>query len=313
MPNGYKKAIFYNGESDKIELLNNFIFKYWENYIYEHWMWTESVGRDKYRRDYEDKIKMLMDRCGTFLLLGQFRNGMIMTDGRERNTRHNEIPVSCTSTFMQDLFYAGDVSDEDYNAPYEETAQTNKKITEIDNRSEDTERKEKQKQKRFKNYKKSNQYKMDFLYKKDDFKKPVLYKLLNKDIFHNDEFIDKFESRDKYEEWLNKPFRNVHKENLYDIKQQTYKGHDGYIDKSKPYVWEWVAVDTNNRFEFKNHLFEISNQLEVYQCDPDNNCEMDKVLCYEQEQDGEINRYFFDCRITNINMYVKEVIHNGKF
>jgi hypothetical protein len=265
------------------------------NYCIDRWIWQHKFEQGKLNP--EDKIKMLLERCGTFLLQGNFKNGMIIDDGRKgQEINKTEIPVSNMSSAIQDLFYSIN-SDELYTEQSDgnniildnEVILGNIDINKLTINDEEKKRK-----------RKAYHNKIKKVYKQVDIIRPVLYKLKNIDAYNND---PEGLSEEEIKKWREKPFRNIHNENLFDIRKKVYKGHEGYIDKNKPYTWRWVAVDTDNIFRFDGNKYEIDKDLDQYHCDPDNNCEMDKVLCYSQLG----NTYFFDMKINNINIFVHKL------
>jgi hypothetical protein len=281
---------------DRKQKIKELKFKYRHyslyNYCLDKWIWQHKFEEGKL--NHEDKVKMLLDRCGTFLLMGQFKNGMIIDDGRKGKVINNiEIPVSNTSSEIEDLFYSSGADEE-----YTEQSEGNNIIWDnevilgnID--LDENKEKESNKKKRVAYF---NMIKK--IYKQDDIDRPVLYKLKNIDIYNSD---PQGLSEEEVKKWRGKPFKNIHNENLYEVRRRIYKGYEGYVDKSRPYIWEWSVVNTDNMFEFNGQKWKIDKGVKEYMCNPDNQCEMDKILCYKQDE----NYYFFDQKINNISKYVK--------
>jgi hypothetical protein len=111
MPNGKNITLFYNKESDRNEIINKYVLKYWEDYLLTHWLWQHKF--DPFRMNFEDKNKSMLDRLGTFLLLGNLKNGMVMTDNQIKKVHKKEMPASSTGSNIQDMIYGMD-NGEDY-------------------------------------------------------------------------------------------------------------------------------------------------------------------------------------------------------
>ena len=84
---------------------------------------------------------------------------------------------------------------------------------------------------------------------------------------------------------------------LFGVRKEIYKGNRyGLIDKKKPYKQEWCVVNTLNDFEFDGEKYWI-NDVPQYDVGEDNQCEQDRILVLEQDN----NRYYFDMNIDRID------------
>ena len=299
------------------------------NYCLDHWLWFGKF--DSYQWNYEDKVKSLLDRCGTFLLLGHFGHGGIITNYTNKKIINNAISLSLTSSEVSDLFYSS-ANDREYTS--QAKGQNIILANEILAGNIDPHFKvkihHKQRPKAMKRYKDSQYYKLKQLYRTDDIRIFKLHKLKNKDINytywkdstekfpeviepHNKKLLDKKTKESMcakdYKKLANKPFRNLHGENLYEYRPHTIKGNKkGIIDRSKPYKWEWSYVWADNVFEFDGSKYRIDDSVEQYQGkltkmnrkkvpDMEVRYEMDKILIFEQ--DGQ--RYYFDQKINRLD------------
>jgi hypothetical protein len=263
--------IVYTENSNKCDLIQERVLNNWQDYCYEHWIWQKKFKDGKL--NYEDKVKMLLDRCATFLLLPYMKRGMIMSDYKIKDRHINEIPVSSCGTIIEDEFYSSDFEEDEY-------------------------REQKKYYKKFKTNKKNLKYnKINKIYSSVD-KKIIEYKKLNnKEIYDKNNIqYPEFNSKEELEKWLIKPFLNLHKENIYDIHNKNIIGHDGYINNRQTYKWDWCYVNTDNIFTFNNHKYKISDEVKQYKVYEDNQCEMDIILVFEQNG----NQFFFDMNINNI-------------
>lgn len=303
------------------------------NYCNRCWLWTHRF--DKFQLNYEDRVKSLLDRCGTFLLLGNYRGSGITTTYKHNQIINNEDFLSNLSTEISDLFYSNS-ENKDYTAEAKRSNVILANEVLLGNVQTQNNRIDKRiKPKVMKRYKDSQYYKLKQLYRTDDIRIFKLHKLKNKDINytywkdstekfpeiiepHNKKLLDKKTKESMcakdYKKLANKPFRNLHGENLYEYRPHTIKGNKkGIIDRSKPYKWEWSYVWADNVFEFDGSKYRIDDSVEQYQGkltkmnrkkvpDMEVRYEMDKILVFEQ--DGK--RYYFDQKIDRID---NDLIH----
>lgn len=271
--------IVYTDDSNKFDLLQERVLNEWQDYCYEHWIWEKKFEDGKL--NYEDKVKMLLDRCATFLLIPYMKRGMIMSDYKIKDRHTNEIPVSSCGTIIEDKFYSSDFEEEEY-------------------------RDQGKYYKRFKTNKKNLIYsKMSKIYSYNN-KQTIEYKKLsNKDIYdRNNIKYPEFNSKQELSKWLDKPFQNFYKENIYDICNKNIIGQQGFINPQKKYQWDWCYVDTDNIFTFNNHKYKIDHGVKQYCVYENNQCDMDMILVYEQDT----KLYFFDMNINNIkNDYIRQL------
>lgn len=296
MPNGFKKNLYYNIDTDKITLIKEQVLDYWEEYLYSHFVWSGKFNPVKL--NYEDKTKMLLDRCATFLLLDDNKNYNINSDRKRKNIYNNEILLSSMPDDVNDAIYSVDADEITQTPKRSSSIQAN----EILSGNKDYMKHENIHKKRLnkieRRYKDSYQYKIKNLYTTEDKKIKILYKLKNKDIEYNipnPAFTEK-----ELLIWQNKNFRNIFGENIYDYKTKTIKGKKGLMNKNKPYIWKWCYVNTENEFMFNNQKYKIDNSLDQYQkkdiANKNLDYEMDSILCYKQGN----NQYYFDQRIDQI-------------
>ena len=102
-------------------------------------------------------------------------------------------------------------------------------------------------------------------------------------------------------------YERVHISNTFNIWKKATKvisSRKGIIDKTKHYVSEWCAVDTENIFTFQDKKHKISEDVSQYTIrtkkprydDYKSDYQMDQILVYEQE--GEL--FFFDQDIQQL-------------
>src|SRR5690606_32264330 len=140
-----------------------------------------------------------------------------------------------------------------------------------------------------KKYKKSNSYKISRFYSTPEIN---TYKIKEKT------YVD--ENKKKH------VLKNVFGEAIVEDVKVTIGGHKGFINVNENYFSDWVYVDTDNKFIFDNKAFCIDKELEQYKVKEDNQCEMEKVLCYYLVEKKEYR--FFDENIEDICKYVNKLI-----
>lgn len=273
LPIGVKTKIFYAPTMDKskhIKLVETVVLNNWENYLNTRWLWDKKY--DPFKFNHEDKVKSLLDRCGTFILIGEFRRGMLLTEEKKESIYSNEIPLSCTGDNVQDLVFGNDADAEDYTTTaLGDGIQT----VNIENLEENNSigAWDKKKVKETYKRKKARHLKINALYSTPTVYRTTVYKMTNQDNLDSThiyapefpegcslgEIITK---EDK--EWKRKPFTNVHKENVYGVKQQAYGGNVGIIDYNAPYKYQWCIVDTNGVFEFEDRKYKIDATVNQY-------------------------------------------------
>jgi hypothetical protein len=343
-PFGTKKTLYYNSNHDfynKIGLLESFIFrckihdidekldeslnrntyykdqrnKFCENLQYKksnlydycltRWLWPSKF--DDYRFNYEDRVKSFLNRCGDFILKKYIINGMVLTDGRKSEIIKHEIPVSCYPPEYQEMIFG--IDQEDNN---EENLQGNTLILtnevllgniDIDNYIRFFEKVKKR-------YKQSKQYKMKKIYITPDKEIKELYKLKNGDL--QERPLIKELSEEDLIKWQQKPFKNIHGENIYEYRTKIIKGNNGVVNPKQPYKWAWCYVNTENEFEFDSKKYKIDNTVKQYQGriirdrhgEEDIIYDMDMILCYEQNG----KQFYFDQNIDRIkNEHIQQI------
>ena len=92
---GKRYRIYRNREQNtpqgRIEILENTILKQFANRIEKEWLWQKKW--DPYKLNHEDYVKSMLDRCGSFILLGELRYGGILTTDAEKKMFDNEISL----------------------------------------------------------------------------------------------------------------------------------------------------------------------------------------------------------------------------
>ena len=89
-PDGKAHRLFFNENTDRLKLLEDFVWGNWSRYIENNWL--------NYRRNDrtcpEEKIKWLFDGCGNLLLMGETKDSGILSRYKEMQIGNNEVPVS---------------------------------------------------------------------------------------------------------------------------------------------------------------------------------------------------------------------------
>jgi hypothetical protein len=268
------------------------------NYCIDSWMWLHKF--DPFKHNYEDKVKMFLNRCGTFLLLGLLKRGQMLTDGRKKEINKNEVLLSSSSSDIQDLVDGNSANNfkmgnsRSYNLIQNELLLGNYDEESV-YKIPDT-------------YKKTKQYKIKKIYKQPDRVKKIIVKLTNKDIFDSNNLkYPEFNNNEDLSNWLKKPFKNVHGENIWKTDIKTMKQNkNGIINPTLPYLQKWCNVWTDNTFEFQGDKYLINENVKQYKPIKKNSefvYEMDQILVYKQSG----NMYYFDMSINSIdtNLIVK--------
>jgi len=273
-PNGHKHRLVYSKDDDKNEVLNKTVLAMWEEYCSEHWMWLKKY--DPFKMNFEDKTKSFLERCGTFLLLGNFGYGNIVRDLTsiyEVETSicedKQEATIDCAVNF--DML-PSNKSALGHTLPHHNARKKVKK-----------------------RYCESQSYKVEKLFKFDGFSTYHWYKLKNKDVLGA-----KCPEDQKYADWKNKTYNNVHGEPVFEYRPCQIKSRTGILDPNKPYVSEWCYVWADNTFNYGGHIYTIDAQVSQYGSTLEKFEEifkMDKILVYEQEN----KMYFFDQSVNQIN------------
>ena len=82
------------------------------------------------------------------------------------------------------------------------------------------------------------------------------------------------------------------------------------IDPERHYIAQWCIVDTNNIFNFNGKYYQINKSLNQYKVKNDNDCLMDKILVYQQDN----NIYYYDQDIYEIDSSkIIEIGENNEF
>lgn len=287
MPNNYV-LFFEKGVSSYAERLAK-VEKLVLNY--NNGQWTEWLNRAWFSKSYIAGVEInpsekILERLADYLLTGNFSDAEIITLDRMEKIRQKEIPLSSTSPAVANFMYGdeADSNDDDYNYVPVSTSLTTdeveKDIYGMD--SADFERKSKKEKANRKTWRKSLTCK-----------------------------INKFRSTEEIRTYRIKPVMTVDKEGkkkvlktidgvvVLDAFYITIGGHKGTIDEIN--VAKWCTVDTENVFEFMGDKYKISDSLEQYavDLDNDNKASMEKILCYYLPQSDKY--LFYDENIDQID------------
>ena len=310
MPNGQKKNIYYNNLDNKIDLVEQEVLRYWEDYLLSHWIW---LGRyEQGRLNYEDKVKSLLDRCGTFVLFGDFKEHDILSNSKRNQMYDNEVLLSCVPDDVKDIVFGIDVESGDITQTPKRSSTiiTNEILSGNKQYTQEIKIHKKRFPKVIKRYKQSHHYKIKKIYFTKDRIVKELYKIKNGDL--QEKPLNRELPEEELIKWQQKPFKNIHGENVYEYRDKVIKGHSGIIDSSLPYIWKWCYVNTDNEFEFNGQKYKISNEVGQYsgrivrnrRGDEDIVYDMDMILCYEQND----RQFYFDQKIDQIkNKYIQQI------
>jgi hypothetical protein len=240
-----------------------------------------------------ENAKNILERCATYLLLGQFHENNILTLNKIRKYYDNEIPASSSDSNAYDLIYSSnetheELTDVNLSAGSEKVRkepQKNKTLKSLMQIESD----EKRQKKRYIKYKKSKTYRMNKNYST---REVYTYKI--KQLFTKNDHGKKL------------PMKNIFGQAMFDVEYISIGGNKGIIPFDKPYKAKWATVDTDNIFEFLGVKYKIDDSVEQYKVKEDNQCEMDKILCYYIPHENKY--YFFDMNIYAIpNELIKQV------
>lgn len=253
MPNNY--VLWLDGNNDyegRLKIVNDLIFNYnnsqWSTWFEKMWLnERSSFGQSM------NITENILDRIGTFLLQGNFRDGNILTSDKTEVIRMTEIPVSSTegsniedyiyssTSFMDDMTGAVNVSSKLSDG------QIVKNVYDMKNK--DIEKEKKRKEKAQKKWKESKTYRLNALYTT---KKLDTYRVITKG-----------------KDLQGKPMFYT---------EPVHIGQDGIINGAC--VSKWATVDTLNEFEFMNSRYRISNDVEAYKVGEDNKASQEKILIF---------------------------------
>ena len=121
-------------------------------------------------------------------------------------------------------------------------------------------------------------------------------------------------SKDDFKKEGNKPYRNLHGENVYQYRKRRIKGNNkGIIVPNASYSSDWCYVWADNVFELNEKKYRIHDKVEQYagvevkinrKGGTEIRYDMDKILVYEQEG----IKYYFDQQINRIdNKYIEAI------
>jgi two-component sensor histidine kinase len=172
--------------------------------------------------------------------------------------------------------------------------------------------------------------KMDKLHNKPDMLVRQLHKLTNEDVYE-DYVPSGLTNETEIKKWRNKPFRNLHKENVYEVRKKIIKGNTkGIINPETSYLSQWQYIDNYGKFEFLGDTYQLDvNRVKNYKpCTVtkgtginkrDNGMSMDKILIcalcedtfetIELQPGVQISKpkkevkqiYFYDMNVEQIN------------
>lgn len=229
-----------------------------------------------------ENARQLLENCATYLLKGQFKKGNIMTLYNIRRAVVMEIPASCTSSNAEDLMYGLSEGDKEIIVTASPQLTNGGFEVDIQNLSQvNIERSEKREKKKITKYKQSKSFRLEKLYTTREIN---TYRI--KQVFYKDA------------EGKRKPMKNVMNQPVFDAVPHKI-GQKGMIDYSKPYTSKWCVVDTDNEFVFMDKRYQIDGNVEQYSVGEDNQCQMDKILCYYIPHEDKF--LFFDQDIYQID------------
>lgn len=303
-PNGTKKQLFYSSRASferRSMILYLNLLKKWEDYCRTKWIWKRKF--DPFKFNHEDKVKYFLDRCSDFLLYKNTGEHLPSLEKQE-NMDKFEVPLSSSGHNVGDFLYSSnDAAIDNDKYKYVKISTVDTLNVDISNEEEvlknPTINKWDVKRIKKNNFKNTNAYKINKLYTKEDkyINKKVILK--NRDVFDS---LPSNISEEDAQKWMNKNLRNYYGENVVDYKKTKIKGYKGIIDKDTKYISSWVYVDTENKFSFNEKSFLIDSKLPQYVVKEDNQCEMEKVLCYYLQERDEYR--FFDENINDISKFI---------
>jgi len=267
MPDGHTKIMRYNRETsieEKMSLVEEHILNRWEESFKNYWLSSNT-------------IKQILDRCATFILLGQSKNAGILTSYKIDKVNSKEIPASNANDTAQNLIYGEYNPSADNASGYASvTLTTQEPSIDLSKISDSQLRKEQEKEaKRVGRWKTSKTRK---LYKLFSTPEITTYKL--KRVKDNEGNV----------------VTNVFGQAVFIDEKTTIGGNQGF-DRSASKA-EWCRVDTDNRFIFQGAVYEIDKSVKQYKVGKDNECEMDMILVILADEDI----HFFD-------MNIEEIVH----
>lgn len=317
LPNGVNFDLYYNtrkqGFDNRKERLIEQVLDKWEDYCNDHWIYHGKV--ESYKYNHEDNVKNLLDRAATFLLLGEFRDGMLISDYKQEKINEFEKVLSSLGSDIQEYmcgidfnesYNSGNLNDLNLLLSEDGVFLTGDFDIDVETISEikfNNRGRKSNVEKNIHNYKKKqNTYwnKINKIFNTEDLDLWNLYNLRNKDLCRlnniNADDIVEFKDNEHKKKWLNKLSKNIFGEVIQEYRIKKIKGNKGLIDKNKSYEYKWCYVDTDNIFEHKGNKYQIENSVTQYKVGFDNQCEMDMIFVIEQE--GKI--YYFDMNLDQI-------------
>jgi hypothetical protein len=250
---------------------------------------------------------------------------MLITEYKKKKIFKNELPVYCMSPEVQDEFYSIKVEDDSfYQQNNSSTLILNNEVVlgniSLEDLQQNLSEKVDKRLKKRKKYTQTKQFKVKKIYFSPDFYKNELYKLKNGDIAYKKYDLDGnlindnekpkinqvFENEQELSKWKDKPYKNLHGANVYEVRPKLYKGNNGLIDPSLPYNSSWYYVYADNTFKYNDAVYKLDSSLSQYQGkevkisrkgDTELRYDMDNILVLEQN--GQ--KFFFDMNIDRVS------------
>jgi hypothetical protein len=286
MPNNYV-LFFEKGVSsytERLEKVERLVLNY------NNGQWTEWLNRTWFSKSHIAGVEInlsqkILERLADYLLTGNFDTAEIITLNRMEKIRQKEIPISSASPSVANFVYGDEAEsgNDDFTIVDVSTKLTTDEVEKnvYDMNTADFERRDKKDKSNRKTWRKSKTFRMN-----------------------------KFRSTEAIETYRVKPVMTTDKEGkrktlktldgvvVLDAVYITIGGKKGIIDEM--YLARWCTVDAENVFEFMGDKYRISDNIEQYAVDfdNDNKATMEKILCYYLPQSG---RYlFYDENINDI-------------
>lgn len=146
-PNGIKFRMIYNKLQNRITLLEKTLLKTWKDFCETCWLYFGKIG---FKMSCEDKTKFFLDKCGSFLLIGEYKKSNILTEGKERQIKDNEVLFCDAPPEVQDMFYSSN------NKEIDEYSDTGKNFRNKDNTKNNKPNKSKETKEYINHYKQRN-------------------------------------------------------------------------------------------------------------------------------------------------------------
>jgi hypothetical protein len=291
-PKSRKKIFLDNNISDyneRLEEVQQKVFLHNDGEIIEYCADNNKIKNKSQILSYQN-AENLLDKLGTYLLMGQFAENNILTLHKIRQGYEHEIQASNSDSNAMDVMYGIQEGDKEVSITASPVLDKNMQIEKpIEKMSvQEIAQKEKKDKKATIKYKQSKTYRMNQLHSTREIR---TYRV--KSDYVRDEFGDVvlFDGKPKVA-------KNVFGQPILVAETTTIGGHKGLVGLDEKHVVNWCIVDTTNVFTFNGQKFKIDPILEQYRVCEDNVCEMEKILCYYLIEKEEY--VFFDEKVHPI-------------